>query len=247
MNSTFIKKSIATAIIPVCGFVALNANADAILDPFSAPAEETITVNAGSTTAEMITVDASILGGEREIFLTHDTGGNDTDVTVKDGTLSFNSGSQTSGSIQIVWDGAADAGSDTIDETGLGGIDFDTGFDAFVLDVIESDDGFNFSITIYSDAANFTTLSLAAAEVDSPETFFFPFSLFSSCPAIICTATGAGVDLTNVGAVAVNVQGNSSLDFTLDAVRAVPAPGALALMGLGLLGVAGVARRKKQA
>ncbi len=180
-----------------------------------------------------------------------------------DGKLSFSVDNGAQGMGVVQWDGEdAVAPSQvfntatwpSLNVTGLGGIDLTNGgtLDAFALDILSSDLGFNFVIELYTDANTWTKASLLASSVLSPVTHYIEFADFLACGAtgpqilsITCGTNGA-VDVTNLGAIQLILSGGSgTVDLGLDNIRTVPEPSALALMGAGLLGAGLMSRRRK--
>lgn len=209
---------------------------------------------------------ADILGGNRDMFVSLiGNGGSSTrDVTmaVNAGVLDFSVDTLAQGRGQIQWDGALNT-DETIDYTGLGGADLTDGgtLNSFALDIVFSDGGFNFEVTAYTDATNWTRISFVSNQHLSPTTTFIPFSAFQTAalcgsvnpaPGVLSITCGTdGVaDLSNLGALVVDLDrfgGSTSIDLTLDNVRTVPEPGVLALVGIGLLAAGFAGRRRKQA
>lgn len=221
-----------------------------VIDDFSGPVVnvQADSTNDNVTQTAFASQTGSMLGGFRNVIVTNSSDSTQSvSATVGGGEFAFASGNST-GAVQIQWDGNA---SPLFDPTGLGSVDF-SGFDAFALNVLVSDDNFFFRLGLYTDANTFSILDLEASEVTfgSPQTFNIDFALFSDCGLSNVTCGNgdtAPVDFASIGGVYAGATGAARVDFTLTQASAVPAPGALALMGLGLVGLAGVARRKKQA
>jgi len=241
------------------------ANAGTI-DLFTTDQAELVdnTVNGAGVGSSVTTLGTDIVGGERDLFVELLSNGGvptrDATLGVAGGVLDFSVDSLAAGTAVVQWDGADN--SSTLDILGLGGVDFTEGgtLNAFALDVLFADAGFNFIIDVYTDATHFTSASLLSFAVTTPSTRNLFFSDFGDCglsapglgiQLISCGADGAA-DFSNVGALQVRIDPlglSTAIDLTLDNVTTVPEPSVLALMGAGLLagGFAARTRRNKKA
>jgi hypothetical protein len=215
-----------------------------------------------------------ILGDEREIWVSKISGGGTVAAYTNVNGFNFDNASLTQGRAQIQWDGTDDS-TMAIDYEGLGGTDLTMGgvLGSFEVTTVYSDGGYFFEITAYTDATNWTKLTLTGQQHLSSFTNYIDFLAFSLadntafCDEQTVTGVGCypdgqggfvrvdqngtGVNLANLGALVLDINrfGNStinSLDITLRSIKAVPEPGILGLLGLGLLGFAVASRRNRK-
>lgn len=161
--------------------------------------------------------DASILGGERDIEA-QVTGGVFGSLDVFAGpsgnVFGHNQSSFLTGWSRIVWDGS-DGDAATIDTTGLGGVDLTSSGSnhGFRVPVLSADLSVDLIFTVYTDGANYSTYTLSLPGSISNETYFLPFTGFS-------TAAGTGADFSNAGAIELFVDGSTSdLDITIQSLE----------------------------
>jgi len=221
----------------------------------------------GGVSSSVTTVGTDIVGGARDIFVELlDNGGfngRDATIGVGGGVLDFSVDTLASGMGIVQWDGNDGSIGLDVDALGggLGGLDFtESGtLNAFALDVLFADAGFNFVVEVYTDDDTWTKASLLSFSVASPATRNLFFSDFGNCGLVdipsgilnIECGVGGAADFTNVGALQVMIDplgGSTSIDLTLDNITTVPEPSVLALMGTGLLagGFAARTRRNKK-
>lgn len=186
---------------------ASGETAGMLVDDFLAGAQS-LEATAVTTSDEDFTADGSILGGERDLLLTYNSGLRvNLDVVPASGTISYSSASGAVGGFEIVYDGVD--GSSAIDATGLGNVDLDAGGNAQFLRLMAGADvsGVPITITIFDDAANFSTLSTSVPQTaggSATQELLLDLSSF--------TPTGTGADFSSVGAIRVAITGSAAFD-----------------------------------
>lgn len=241
--------------IAVAGLLFASASASAdVIDLFSD--DQSLLVVSGGTDSSTA-VGGDIIGGERDITVTAGSNAIATAV-VGSGELSmgsqiFGGGGDTGFSINVQWDGL-DGDASSFDNAGLGSQDFGL-LDGFLVEVLSSDGTGTFVIDIWDAAGEQSTLAFTFIPVDDAGpsvSFFIEFGLFTGDIALagfpVEYEVGAGVnpalDFSQISAIQLTIQGTGETDVRVSSIEVVPEPSSLALMGLALIGLAGVARRK---
>lgn len=195
----------------------------------------------GTTTNEQ--AGGGIVGGERDVELELVSGSGVTFVA-SSGVGSYGqSGSSTARGL-FTWDGSD--GSPLLDATGLGGVDFtEAGMhDAIGIRMVSNDFAADVTLTVYTDAANFSSVTLTSPGNIPPDPAFTWMAEFGT----FAPGGGAGADFSNVGAFSILVDGGPvpSLDFEFDFITtlAAPEPSTLLLATSGLVFLAMLGRRR---
>ncbi len=156
-------------------------------------------------------------------------------------------------------------GADLIDFTGLGGVDLTVGgsLNAMLVDVFSVDVDSVIAFNVWSDDNNVSHGVVYLSQGTNQE-FYLEYTDFeqgrydftyNSTDFMLeewvdLTGVTGGADFANVGAIEMIIFGDAAFDMQLDLIGAsstiVPAPGALVLLGGGLLGV-GLLRRRQAA
>lgn len=220
MNKKLLAKVIAGAFPVSIALLANHSIATAgVIDTFSThqgAATDYSDGVGGSSSTGGSAGDTSMLGGFRDIFADAISGAvvgaNRTSIAVFNSSsagdhLNFSNDVGVIGIGGIQWDGDDSAPGHIVglNPTGLGGIDITEGGTAseFVLEIISSDFGFQFTITAYTDSTHWTAVTLAAISVPSgtgPVMSSIDFAGFTT--AALCNEV-AGSPLLPEGVLAV--------------------------------------------
>lgn len=258
-------KKNAFVLAALIGFSASAAQAAIVIDdfndPFAAPGQMVRVDTVGATDTELQTGLTGVLGGSRELSITCDAGciantNRDASLEVVAGELAWTNGTNVRSTAQVMWN-ANGAGLNA---------DLDAMGNSIVATVLEADLGFNYTLTLWTSDTNFTSLvsgTLNAVVDGAPEDAFYNLDWFElsngdyflgGLPFTIVNG-GAGVDLNDVNKITFALTNtgtcyqsgtacSAAVDLRIDEAR-IPEPSTVALLGLGLLGLAGMRKRKQ--
>jgi hypothetical protein len=223
----------------IAGLAVLAVAAQAIvIDDFSS-GEYSITANSVNPTAEAVTV-GTMIGGQRDAFLQYGSGPQSisSSVSIAAGAVSFfNSGSETTGSLILQYDGFdGESASDGVLTNGTSlGANF-SGSNAFQFDFRFIDAGLGSNVTILTTVVSSTGTASFLTTVPNGVNVMHQ----------VAFSNFAGVDFSNVQNVTFQFFAPAASDFTLDSIQTVGAvPGPLAAVPF-LVGLASLKRRRKR-
>lgn len=172
--------------------------------------------------------DASIVGGERDIFTSWGQGNDVTTVEFESAGWQYGThyiasswASGRSGVTDIVWDGLDDNAA--INHTGLGGIDLASSHKGLQFGLTGDFNDVTWDFYFYSDANRFSKHSITKSgniAWETPELFSVDFDDF------IASGASGGADFANIGAIRIVIDGSADtgVDAAIHGLRFTPIP-----------------------
>ncbi len=234
-----LKKTISALATSILLLASHSASA-VVIDLFT---DDQAILSVTGTSASSSATGTDIIGGERDISVISGSKAK-TEVEVAYGELNvasnlagYDSSADAESTIEytvvVQWDGVD--GSMALDDAGLGGVDL-SGLTGFLVQILSSDGFGSFTVQITeSDGTTFEhSYAYIAVSASNPTSFVIEFTDF------------AGLDLSDIGSIQLTLNGVGNTDIRVASIETVPEPSSLAVMGLALVGLAGVARRQKR-
>lgn len=197
-------------------------------------------------------------------------------MTVSEGSLRYSNNNSVTSTGVVTWDGSNNAGAGGVNvlPTGFGGTGIDLTAagtaDSLFADVLSADLGFNYKITVWDMDGDMSELSAGVQfQVNSTISAHYLFDWFNLASGQYCDGVaapplcadpttqldfsilrvGGPIDFTRIGALQLTLTGaRADVDLSIGSIETgIPEPGALALVGIALLGAGAASRRGRVA
>jgi len=196
--------------------VAIVYAAPAVVDSFDV-GEQSLQVTSSSPNDSGYVEDTTIMGGERDTFLSYSSGSGarinlDIDFGGTSNRLAYTAGDTMKGTAELQWDGDDD-GASSLNY----GLNQDlSGDDGFLLKLLFDDLRGRITIEAHTDSTHWSDMTIdLPGGVDDPQN---QMDLFFDHNSFTAKGSGGGVDWSNVNAVVMKIDGtvDAALDVTID-------------------------------